>query len=86
MANEHGSRFKLPWSRSAQRILRREPASTAPEWRETLRSRLLGGKRRAAAIHLSAEVRPGADPRAEIARFRQALDPLDRLVDEALAE
>ena len=41
MANEHGSRFKLPWSRSAQRILRREPAATAPDWRDTLRSRLL---------------------------------------------
>jgi cell division protein FtsI (penicillin-binding protein 3) len=41
VANEHGSRFKLPWSRSAQRILRREPAATAPDWRDTLRSRLL---------------------------------------------
>ena len=41
MANEHGSRFKLPWSASAQRILRREPAATAPDWRDTLRSRLL---------------------------------------------
>ena len=41
MANEHGSRFKLPWSGSAQRILRREPAATAPDWRDTLRSRLL---------------------------------------------
>ncbi len=41
MANEHGSRFKLPWSGSAQRILRREPAATAPDWRDTLRSRVL---------------------------------------------
>ena len=41
MANEHGSRFKLPWSGSAQRILRREPSAAAPDWRDTLRSRLL---------------------------------------------
>jgi cell division protein FtsI (penicillin-binding protein 3) len=41
VANEHGSRFKLPWSGSVQRILRREPAATAPDWRDTLRSRLL---------------------------------------------
>jgi cell division protein FtsI (penicillin-binding protein 3) len=41
LANEPGSRFKLPWSRSAQRILRREPAATAPDWRDTLRSRVL---------------------------------------------
>jgi hypothetical protein len=41
VANEHGSRFRLPWSGSAQRILRREPGATAPDWRDTLRSRLL---------------------------------------------
>jgi hypothetical protein len=52
---------------------------------ETLKARLLGGKQRAAAIHLSAEVLPGADPRAEIARFVGALGPLDRLVDKTIA-
>ena len=41
MADEHGSRFTLPWSSVAQRILRREPATAAPEWRDTLRSRLV---------------------------------------------
>ena len=41
MADEHGSRFTLPWSSAAQRILRREPATTPPEWRDTLRSRLV---------------------------------------------
>ncbi len=40
MADEHGGRFKLPWSRSAQRILKREPASAPADWREVLRSRL----------------------------------------------
>ncbi|HVI98535.1 MAG TPA: exosortase A [Sphingomonas sp.] len=51
---------------------------------ETLDVRLLGGPQRAAAIHLSAEVRPGADPRAEIARLAAALGPLDRLVDTVI--
>ena len=41
MADEHGGRFKLPWSNSAQRILRREPASGPVDWRDVLRSRLL---------------------------------------------
>ncbi len=41
MADEHGGRFRLPWSGSAQRILRREPAAALPEWRDTLRSRTL---------------------------------------------
>jgi cell division protein FtsI (penicillin-binding protein 3) len=41
VADEHGGRFTLPWSSAAQRILRREPASTAPEWRDTLRTRLV---------------------------------------------
>jgi EpsI family protein len=53
---------------------------------ETLKARLLGGKQRAAAIHLSAEVVPGADPRAEIAGFAEALGPFDRLVDTTIAE
>jgi len=53
---------------------------------ETLKARLLGGTQRAAAIHLSAEVMPGSDPRAEIARFAEALGPLDGLVDTTIAE
>ena len=40
MADEHGSRFTLPWSHSAQRILRREPASGPVDWRDVLRARL----------------------------------------------
>jgi exosortase A len=52
---------------------------------ETLKARLLGGTQRAAAIHLSAEVLPGADPRAEIARFAEALGPMDTLVDTTIA-
>ncbi|RIA45602.1 exosortase A [Hephaestia caeni] len=53
---------------------------------ETLKVRLLGGDHRAAAIHLSAQVRPGTDPRAAIARFARALGPFDRLVDKTIAE
>jgi cell division protein FtsI (penicillin-binding protein 3) len=41
VADQHGSRFKLPWSSSAQRILKRETSSAPSEWREVLRSRLL---------------------------------------------
>ncbi len=41
MADQHGGRFQLPWSSSAQRILRREPASGPADWREVLRSRLV---------------------------------------------
>lgn len=48
---------------------------------QTLKVRLLGGPQRAVAVHLSAEIRPGADPRAEIARFLAAVGPLDRLAD-----
>ena len=48
---------------------------------ETLKARLLGGPQRAVAIHVSAVVRPGLDPRAEIERFLAALGPLDRLAD-----
>ena len=40
MADEHGGRFTLPWSNSAQRILRREPASGPVDWRDVLRARL----------------------------------------------
>ena len=41
MADEHGGRFKLPWSSSAQRILRREPSSSPADWRDVLRTRLV---------------------------------------------
>ena len=40
MADEHGGRFQLPWSSTAQRILKRNPAAAA-DWRDVLRSRLL---------------------------------------------
>jgi cell division protein FtsI (penicillin-binding protein 3) len=41
VADEYGGRFKLPWSRSAQRILKREASSSPADWRETLRTRLI---------------------------------------------
>ena len=41
MADEYGGRFRLPWSGTAQRILRRDPGSTAVEWRDVLRSRVI---------------------------------------------
>jgi len=41
VADEHGGTFRLPWSSTAQRILRREPWSPAVDWRDVLRSRLL---------------------------------------------
>ena len=40
MADQHGGKFKLPWSRSAQRILKRDSSSVPAEWRDVLRSRL----------------------------------------------
>lgn len=40
MADEHGGKFRLPWSMTAQRILRRQPGSTVADWRDVLRSRL----------------------------------------------
>lgn len=40
MADEHGSRFKLPWGTSARRILKRDRANQPGDWREVLRSRL----------------------------------------------
>lgn len=42
----------------------------------TAAARLLGRSNRAIVVHLSVEVTPGRDPRAAIARFRQALGPL----------
>ena len=50
---------------------------------ETLRAKLLGAPQRAVAIHLSAEVQAGRDPRAALTRFLAALGPLDRLADHA---
>jgi cell division protein FtsI (penicillin-binding protein 3) len=41
VADQHGGRFKLPWSSPAQRILKRDSASGPSEWRDVLRSRLL---------------------------------------------
>ncbi len=41
MADQHGGRLKLPWSSSAQRILKRDSVSGPVDWREVLRSRLL---------------------------------------------
>ena len=40
MADQHGSRFKLPWKLPAQRVAPREPAPVPFEWRLTLQSRL----------------------------------------------
>ena len=50
---------------------------------ETLKAKLLGGPQRAAAIHLSAEVVPGHDPRAAMTRFLSAIGPIDRLADRS---
>ena len=41
MADEHGGRFRLPWSSTAQRILKRDPSPAAAQWRDVMRSRLL---------------------------------------------
>ena len=40
MADEHGSRFRLPWSGLAQRVARREAQPAPSGWRARLRSRL----------------------------------------------
>lgn len=48
---------------------------------ETLRTKLLGGPQRAAAIHLSSEYGGGGDPRASIDRFLRAVGPVDRFAD-----
>lgn len=50
---------------------------------ETLKAKLLGGPQRAVAVHVSTEVLPGRDPRAAMARFLQALGPIDRLADHS---
>lgn len=49
---------------------------------ETMKARLLGGRQRAVAIHLSTE---GADPRP-IALFLSALGPVDRIADRAAGQ
>jgi cell division protein FtsI (penicillin-binding protein 3) len=41
MADEHSSRFRLPWKRPAQRVARRDAAPAPHEWRQTIHSRLL---------------------------------------------
>ena len=48
---------------------------------ETLKAKLLGGPQRAVAVNVSAEVVPGHDPRAAMARFVAALGPIERLAD-----
>jgi exosortase A len=50
---------------------------------ETLKAKLLGGPQRAVAVHVSAEILPGYDARAAIARFLAALGPVDALADAA---
>ena len=50
---------------------------------ETLKAKLFGGPQRAVAIHVSAEVLPGHDPRAAMAKFLAALGPLDVLADRS---
>ena len=52
---------------------------------ETMKAKLLGGPQRAVAIHLSAEVTPGRDARADIADFARALGPIDRFADRLMA-
>ncbi|GGA40201.1 exosortase A [Sphingomonas psychrolutea] len=50
---------------------------------ESLKAKLLGGPQRAVAVHVSAEVMPGRDPRAAMARFVTALGPINRVADRA---
>ena len=52
---------------------------------ETMMAKLLGGRQRAVAIHLSAEVAPGRDARGEIAALADALGPLTTLGDTVAA-
>nr|WP_277998434.1 exosortase A [Sphingomonas liriopis] len=48
---------------------------------ETMKAKLLGGTQRAVAIHLSAEVVPGRDARADVAAFAAALGPIAAVGD-----
>ena len=50
---------------------------------QTLKAKLFGGPQRAVAIHVSAEVLPGRDPRAAMARFLAAVGPIDVLADRS---
>ncbi|CAN5297273.1 exosortase A [soil metagenome] len=50
---------------------------------ETLKAKLFGGPQRAVAVHLSAEILPGRDPRAAMQRFLAALGPIDAVADRA---
>ena len=50
---------------------------------ETLKAKLLGGPQRAVAVHASAEILPGRDPRAAIEHFVQALGPISQLADRS---
>ncbi len=50
---------------------------------ETMKAKLLGGPQRAVAIHVSAEVVPGRDARADIAALAAALGPIGVLGDTA---
>lgn len=50
---------------------------------QTLKARLFGGPQRAVAVHVSAEVLPGRDPRAAMERFVHALGPIDALADRS---
>ncbi|MFC3580558.1 exosortase A [Sphingomonas hylomeconis] len=49
----------------------------------TLEAKLLGGPQRAVAVHLSAEVQPGVETRAVLARFLAALGPVEQVADRA---
>lgn len=49
----------------------------------TLQAKLFGGPQRAVAVHVSAEVQPGVDTRAMLARFVAALRPIERVADRA---
>ena len=50
---------------------------------ETMKAKLLGGPQRAVAIHLSSEVLPGRDARADVAALATAIGPMDVLGDRA---
>lgn len=50
---------------------------------ETLKTKLFGGPQHAVAVHVSAQVVPGVDTQAAIARFLATLGPIDRLADRS---
>ncbi|MDB5678013.1 exosortase A [Sphingomonas bacterium] len=50
---------------------------------QTLKAKLFGGPQRAVAIHVSAEVLPGHEARAAMAKFLAALGSLDVLADRS---